>query len=471
MKNKRILIDALNKYLLKTRWWPWKNVLKEISIVDYEEIDSFKYIIFRVEDKYFQLPLLETSNIPETLESRSFCINNNCFVEAEYCVDYLNYFSRLSKHSVEFYDKELFQIYSAEPLSLETTNVTVIYETNLGKIVLKNYRLIPRVNLEYLILRKLVEKNYRNIPRIIAFLKYREFTTGILMYFIESTSDGGKPFYESFINRLNGLETYSFDKRLSTKLGFIISEMHKALNYGVENSFYGVEEISDSDIELWINRCERYYRNSLSNIDNLIEKQEGLDRFQIEFWRNLYDKMSRDLFDNVVNLMKKQYKLLKGRIHQDLHLAQMRYIEDRFDFVITDFEGEPGRNDDERLLKEPLLRDLASMIRSFQYLTHSALSNVLNLSIHETSIRLLKNDPSVEWRKFISKILIEEYLSNILDLKIISNSMEEIRSNYWIYVKPWLIERALYEIYYESLYRPNWISIPLTGLYQVLYIN
>ncbi|MEM1676165.1 MAG: alpha-amylase, partial [Desulfurococcaceae archaeon] len=90
MKNKRILIDALNKYLLKTRWWPWKNVLKEISIVDYEEIDSFKYIIFRVEDKYFQLPLLETSNIPETLESRSFCINNNCFVEAEYCVDYLN---------------------------------------------------------------------------------------------------------------------------------------------------------------------------------------------------------------------------------------------------------------------------------------------------------------------------------------------------------------------------------------------
>lgn len=459
------------EYIVKSRWWPWKNTWRNIAIVDYEEIDKFIYILFRAEDKLFQLPLIKVDKVPFGLESRSFCIENSCFLEAEYSADYLNYFTKLGRHSVESINNFLIKVYSANPLSLETTNVSIIYDTSIGRVVLKNYRLIPRVNTEYLILKKLVEEKYSSIPRIIAFLKYRDFTSGILMHYVRSSGDGGKPFYESFVNKLKGLSTSNFEEILSSRLGVVVSEMHKALNYNARDSFYGVEDIGDRDIECWAKRCEKYYKSSFSQIDNYISKLSGGDRVFFEYWRDFYEKTTRDLVESMSSLMIKQRDLYKGRIHQDLHLAQMIYVEETSDFVITDFEGEPGRSDEERLMKEPLLRDLASMIRSFQYLAHSAISNEYGYSIHNTSTYLLRKDPSISWRERISKVMIESYLSNLIGLRLVSSIEERVKSNFLTYLKPWLIERALYEIYYESLYRPTWISIPLVGLYQVLYTN
>lgn len=465
------LINGLKNYIVKTRWWPWRNTWREISIVYYEEVSDLIYIVFKANNKLFQLPLLRVNNIPNGLESRSFCVESNCFIEAEYSPDYINYFTKLEGQNTETYGELLFKIHSAKPLSLETTNVTVVYCTSIGEIVLKSYRLVPLVNTEYLILKKLVEYNYTNIPRIIAFLKYSNFVTGILMHYVKGIGDGGKPFYESFINKIRGYETLNLEQKLGSKLGSIISNMHIALNYGIKDSFYGVEEISERDIEYWIKRCEKYYNESFKQITSFIEKQNSENRVKFEYWRDLFSKMHNSIFDNLIDLMNKQRDLFKGRIHQDLHLAQMIYVEEKNDFIITDFEGEPGRSSDERLLKEPLIRDLASMIRSFQYLVHSAISSIYRKDIHNTSIYMLRNDPSIHWRRSIYESMVENYLSSIVGLKLLSPYEESVVKNYWLYIKPWLIERALYEIYYESMYRPLWISIPITGLYQVLYIG
>src|SRR2546423_3932785 len=70
-------------------------------------------------------------------------------------------------------------------------------------------------------------------------------------------------------------------------------------------------------------------------------------------------------------LLDRRANAAKIRIHGDYHLGQVLYTGK--DFVILDFEGEPARALSERKLKRSVLRDVAGMMRSFQYAAYSAL--------------------------------------------------------------------------------------------------
>jgi maltose alpha-D-glucosyltransferase/alpha-amylase len=67
----------------------------------------------------------------------------------------------------------------------------------------------------------------------------------------------------------------------------------------------------------------------------------------------------------------RKLELERIRVHGDLHLGQV--LDTGSDFVIIDFEGEPGRMLHERRYKRCPLVDVAGMMRSFHYATESAL--------------------------------------------------------------------------------------------------
>lgn len=132
------------------------------------------------------------------------------------------------------------------------------------------------------------------------------------------------------------------------------------------------------------------------------------------------------------------------RIHGDLHLGQVLRHPDR-GFLVLDFEGEPLRPLADRAVMEPALRDVAGMLRSFDYaagsvaMQHGA-GSALSAWAAEQSQQFLsgytKTAPSGEVEPFLLDALV--------------------------------LDKALYELVYELNNRPDWVPIPLGAVNALL---
>lgn len=469
------IVDFIEKeYLPRARWWPWKNTLKKIELVDYDQYSDLLFLLIGCNNYIFQLPLMRVNTVPTNLQDRGFCIESECFVEAEYTRSYLRYFSKLNKGRYKWIDEKsaTIEVYHASPITLESTNAISVYESNTGKIVLKSYRLLPEVNVEVKILERLSELKYAYIPRIHGFLYFDNLASGILMEYIRGEGDGGTPFYKALLRYLNGDKSAN-EIRLAAKLGMIVGELHLSLNRQCLDSFFGVEDVSEIDVFKWTRRLHRMYIDGLRRLDEVLSALDHENRRELEYWRDIVEKEHNLVYDAISKIERYGSVYYKARTHQDLHLAQMIYTGDQtLDFVITDFEGEPGRSSEERLLKEPLLRDIASMIRSFHYLSHAAIMDALKKTRHEASILMIRDDPSFEWRKIHVYTFFYTYIGNVRDKNLLGKGIERDPVKIWGYLYPWIVERAIYEFYYESLYRPLWVSIPIAGLNEIVkYLN
>ncbi|HUP98311.1 MAG TPA: maltose alpha-D-glucosyltransferase [Usitatibacter sp.] len=147
-------------------------------------------------------------------------------------------------------------------------------------------------------------------------------------------------------------------------------------------------------------------------------------------------------------------QLTKTRFHGDLHLGQVLVAQD--DFLIVDFEGEPGRSLEERRAKSSGLRDLAGMLRSFSYAAHAAAMR-----------RELGGGEGLEalatWEREARQHFLEGYVKGAKGLSSVPADPEGFRALLDLF----LIEKALYELRYEIANRPDWIEIPLRGLLEL----
>src|SRR5690606_9783414 len=149
----------------------------------------------------------------------------------------------------------------------------------------------------------------------------------------------------------------------------------------------------------------------------------------------------------------------KIRIHGDYHLGQVLLA--RNDFLITDFEGEPARSPNERRAKHSPLRDVAGMLRSFNYAAYAAAMQ----AAAERPDHFEAFEPLVrEWEAEATRVFLAGY----------AEATREAQALYaaWDAAPPLLrlfqLEKALYELRYELHNRPDWVRIPLRGLRQIL---
>jgi maltose alpha-D-glucosyltransferase/alpha-amylase len=134
------------------------------------------------------------------------------------------------------------------------------------------------------------------------------------------------------------------------------------------------------------------------------------------------------------------------------------------DFVLIDFEGEPARSLSERRLKRSPLRDVAGMIRSFQYAGQSALlKRVAGGQVRREDASALAPWVRV-WESWASAAFLGAYLEAAQGAAHLPPSREELGRM----LDAYLIEKALYELGYELNNRPDWVYIPLRGIRQLI---
>ncbi len=167
----------------------------------------------------------------------------------------------------------------------------------------------------------------------------------------------------------------------------------------------------------------------------------------------------KNILNRVHRIMDRKIAAMKMRTHGDYHLGQVLYTGK--DFVIIDFEGEPNRPLTERRLKQPALRDIAGMIRSFHYAAHVGLRR-----------RAMQQGADVEylqhwadlWHVYVSGLFLHSYLKSVADTHVVPSDEKDFA----VLLETFVLEKAVYELGYELNNRPDWLMIPVRGIEQIL---
>jgi maltose alpha-D-glucosyltransferase/alpha-amylase len=143
------------------------------------------------------------------------------------------------------------------------------------------------------------------------------------------------------------------------------------------------------------------------------------------------------------------------RIHGDLHLGQVLVANG--DVYIIDFEGEPAKPLAVRRAKNHRLRDVAGMLRSFDYA-----AAVMKRRSVATQAHVADPQRDAFLRTFVEGA-VQCFLAGYADVLPAEDAAAE-----QALLRLFLIEKAAYEIAYEAANRPAWIDVPLHGLAQLV---
>jgi maltose alpha-D-glucosyltransferase/alpha-amylase len=166
----------------------------------------------------------------------------------------------------------------------------------------------------------------------------------------------------------------------------------------------------------------------------------------------------KEIHEREKRLLDRKTNAAKIRIHGDYHLGQVLYTGK--DFVILDFEGEPARALSERKLKRSALRDVAGMMRSFQYAAYSALWQP---AMRSEDVPFLERWADL-WYRQISTIFLQSYLKTTARAMFVPQNADDLQ----IMLEAYLLDKAVYEIGYELNHRPDWVVIPIRGIKHIL---
>jgi len=197
------------------------------------------------------------------------------------------------------------------------------------------------------------------------------------------------------------------------------------------------------------------FQNRLNTIENNLHKLDGLAL-----------KLAKEFLNNK-NIIRKRFvnfdwTKLKGeriRVHGDYHLGQVLVKDD--DFYILDFEGEPESTIRDRKVKQPPLKDVAGMFRSFHYAIYATIFN--NGEKYIQTQETLFEAAEVLYSYFTS-VFLATYMDEILEANLNIGYNQERN----FILKYCLLEKAVYELGYELNSRPRWALIPLKGISNII---
>jgi maltokinase len=135
------------------------------------------------------------------------------------------------------------------------------------------------------------------------------------------------------------------------------------------------------------------------------------------------------------------------RIHGDLHLGQT--LRTSKGWKIVDFEGEPAKPLSERVLPDSVWRDVAGMLRSFDYAPRAAAMTAAATGDDGAEQRAFR---AAEWSARNQAAFLEAYAGR------------DLTGDEQTLLAAYVADKAVYECVYEARNRPSWVSIPMAAL-------
>jgi maltose alpha-D-glucosyltransferase/alpha-amylase len=382
---------------------------------------------------------------------------------------------------------------SLEPrvLNAEQSNSSIVYG---DRFILKLFRRVePGPNPDIELSAFLTHRKFLNTPPLAGYLEYRpddgetvhlailqglvptegdawKYTLDSLSRFYESALASSKPLIvesgteahplvlanqpiPAHVAELIG--TYCESARL---LGIRTAQMHLALTDPGAGPDFAPEPYSD-------HYRQGLYHGMLSltsrSFQMLREALPRLAEASAADARKLLDQ-EQELRSRFTRLRKQRINTVRIRHHGDFHLGQVLYTGK--DFVIIDFEGEPARPLSERRLKRSPVRDVAGMIRSFQYAAYAALyGKIPGITPSPETLPALESWAAY-WTTWVSALYLRGYLDTAEGAPFLASTTDDFR----VLLDVFILEKAVYEIAYELNNRPDWVRIPLRGILRLL---
>jgi len=244
---------------------------------------------------------------------------------------------------------------------------------------------------------------------------------------------------------------------LARTLGTRVGELHQAFALDVEDPAFRPERVTDKDLASWTDHVRRQAALAHEALTRALEMGALSDAVReevagvLEGWARIERLIGQAL--------PKRLEVMKTRHHGDLHLGQVVVVRD--DFYILDFEGEPVRSMEERRAKNSPLRDVAGMVRSFDYAASTAL---LDHTLPRPGTAEELQAAVQDWQERSVGYFLEEYRRATEGCPSVPAEAEAFDRLLDLFI----LEKALYEICYEAANRPQWLPIPLKGVRRLL---
>jgi len=510
---KIFLSDVLENYIIKQRWYGGKaSKLKYIELAEYFRIQQDDEVYYGLileinfEEAFYQhyfLPIAFVSD--ENFAQKDRILPIRIKGQEGFIIDAINLeayrklvFERISKaepndtSKVQYHKSSLFNNISYESsrfMGLEQSNTSIVYNE---KYVLKFFRRIyADKNPDYEMSRFLSEKKgFKHTPPFLGSLNIVDsektfITIALMQKIIPNQGDAWgymlKEFHEAFlnlelknidVNTLPGTELFLrldisdipseilnwLGPNLLLKIKTLAkrtAEMHITLGSEFEETAFTPAHFN-GDYTVWLkNRLLYQFQNRLNAIENNLHKLDGLT---LALAKEFLDKK---------NIIRKRFVTfdwtkLKGeriRVHGDYHLGQILVKDD--DFYILDFEGEPESTIRDRKVKQPPLKDVAGLFRSFHYAIYATIFN--NGDAYKCSQDDLFKAGELLYR-YLTGVFLRTYIDEVQEANLnIGYNQERL-----FILKYCLLEKAVYELGYELNSRPRWALIPLKGISNII---
>ncbi|MCO5104496.1 MAG: maltose alpha-D-glucosyltransferase [Burkholderiaceae bacterium] len=285
----------------------------------------------------------------------------------------------------------------------------------------------------------------------------RRITLGLLQSYVSNQGDGWAftmDYLARFLSQLRdgdagaAPDVHGVFVALMQVLGQRTAELHAALALRTGDPAFDPEPLTAQDVES-LREHARTEANSTWELLRL--RMADLPAAAQEDARSLLDRQD-EVLARIDALKAEGITGQRTRFHGDYHLGQV--LVSRNDFVIIDFEGEPARSFDERRAKGSPLRDVAGMLRSFNYARWSALrqqaQNAQELARLDAAAR--------QWEQQTRSAFLMGYGTAAPANATLDAQLLDLFE----------LEKACYELRYELGNRIDWVSVPLRGILALL---